>query len=100
MLLVNTQVFSLYTVISNVPSILFFMQETCEKNKANQAKVKFHQTTGSHSYMVHCENLVSHTFFFYTIQFFLVHYYDVTSCILIVFRERSTMIKISMLWIC
>uniref|UniRef100_A0A0A9GH36 Uncharacterized protein n=1 Tax=Arundo donax TaxID=35708 RepID=A0A0A9GH36_ARUDO len=30
---------------------------TCEKNKANRAKVKFHQTTGSRSYMVHCENL-------------------------------------------
>ncbi|KAL6602752.1 hypothetical protein ACP70R_043113 [Stipagrostis hirtigluma subsp. patula] len=31
--------------------------ETCEKNKANRAQVKFHQTTGSRSYMVHCENL-------------------------------------------
>ncbi|TVT98399.1 hypothetical protein EJB05_56300, partial [Eragrostis curvula] len=30
---------------------------TCEKNKANRAEVKFHQTTGSRSYMVHCENL-------------------------------------------
>ncbi|TVU39695.1 hypothetical protein EJB05_13128, partial [Eragrostis curvula] len=31
--------------------------QTCEKNKANRAQVKFHQTTGSRSYMVHCENL-------------------------------------------
>ncbi|TVU09105.1 hypothetical protein EJB05_42546, partial [Eragrostis curvula] len=31
--------------------------EICEKNKRNRAKVKFHQTTGSRSYMVHCENL-------------------------------------------
>jgi hypothetical protein len=75
------------------------MQETCEKNKANQAKVKFHQTTGWRSYMVHFENLVSHTFVFYTVHIFLVHYYDVTSCILIVFMGRSTMMKITMLWI-
>jgi hypothetical protein len=39
------------------------------KNKANQAKGKFHQTTGSYNYMVHCENLVSHTFLFYIVQF-------------------------------
>ncbi|KAL6897286.1 hypothetical protein ACP4OV_006982 [Aristida adscensionis] len=31
--------------------------ETCEKNKANRAKVKFYQTTGSRSSIVHCENL-------------------------------------------
>lgn len=30
---------------------------TCEHNKGNRGKVKFHQTTGSRSYMVHVENL-------------------------------------------
>ncbi|TVU18647.1 hypothetical protein EJB05_34756 [Eragrostis curvula] len=29
----------------------------CEKNKANRAKVKFHQTTGSRSYVVHLDTL-------------------------------------------
>jgi len=29
----------------------------CEINKNNRAQVKFHQTTGSHSYHVHCDNL-------------------------------------------
>ncbi|WVZ71512.1 hypothetical protein U9M48_020091 [Paspalum notatum var. saurae] len=30
---------------------------TCEHNKDNRGRVKFHQTTGSRSYMVHVENL-------------------------------------------
>uniref|UniRef100_A0A452YVA3 Uncharacterized protein n=1 Tax=Aegilops tauschii subsp. strangulata TaxID=200361 RepID=A0A452YVA3_AEGTS len=30
----------------------------CETNKNNQAQLKFHQTTGSRSYPVHCDNLV------------------------------------------
>ncbi|XP_045087092.2 uncharacterized protein [Aegilops tauschii subsp. strangulata] len=29
----------------------------CETNKNNRAQVKFHQTTGSRSYPVHCDNL-------------------------------------------
>ncbi|XP_044412748.1 uncharacterized protein [Triticum aestivum] len=31
--------------------------EISQKNKANRAQVKFHQTTGSRSYAVHCDNL-------------------------------------------
>jgi len=35
------------------------MQETCEKNKKKRELVKFPQTTGSRSYMVVIDNLVS-----------------------------------------
>ncbi|WVZ64618.1 LOW QUALITY PROTEIN: hypothetical protein U9M48_014113 [Paspalum notatum var. saurae] len=34
-----------------------FGKLTCEHNKDNRGRVKFHQTTGSRSYMVHVENL-------------------------------------------
>jgi hypothetical protein len=57
--------FSLYMVIWSALYFVF-MQATCEKNKANQAKVRFHQTTDLHSYMVHCENLISHLCLLYT----------------------------------
>ena len=40
------------------------MQDICQKNKANHAQVKFHQTTGPHSYRVHCDNLVRQAYGF------------------------------------
>ena len=42
---------------------LYLMQETCEKNKENRELVKYHQTTGSRSYMVVIDNLVSKPWF-------------------------------------
>ena len=39
--------------------IVYIMQEACQKNKENRAKVKFPATTGSCSYPVFVENLVS-----------------------------------------
>ena len=42
---------------------LYLMQETCEKNKENRELVKYHQTTGSCSYMVVIDNLVSKPWF-------------------------------------
>jgi hypothetical protein len=78
-------------------SNLFSMQATCEKNKANQDKVMFHQTTGSHSYMLHCENLVRHLFLRYIAA--TIRKY-VTCGIFVVFRERSTMVNVLMVSIC
>ena len=39
--------------------ILPFLQKFSEQNKQNRLKVQFHQTTGSRSYEVHLQNLVS-----------------------------------------
>jgi hypothetical protein len=66
MLFVHTQVFFLVHGDLEYALYFVFMQATCEKNKANQAKVRFHQTTDLHSYMVHCENLISHLCLLYT----------------------------------
>ena len=40
--------------------MLFTVQETSELSKTNRSKVKYHQTTGSHSYMVHLKKLVNY----------------------------------------
>ena len=45
----------------------------CSKNKANRTKVKFQQTTGSRSYIAHCEALVISCCF----TLFVVPYYQV-----------------------
>ena len=39
--------------------VLPFVQKICAKNKKNRAMVQFHQATGSRSYAVHLQNLVS-----------------------------------------
>jgi hypothetical protein len=38
------------------------MQESCEKNKQNRNRVKYHQATGSRSYVAHLHHFVSKLF--------------------------------------
>ena len=46
-------------VFMYVPYKCIFLQANCLKNKTNHSKVKFQQTTGSRSYIAHCEALVN-----------------------------------------
>ena len=46
----------------------------CSKNKANRTKVKFQQTTGSRSYIAHCEALViSCCFTLFTVPYYHIN---------------------------
>ena len=60
-------------VFMYVPYKCIFFQANCLKNKTNRSKVKLQQTTGSRSYIAHCEALVNSCYFL----LFSVPYYRI-----------------------